>query len=365
MTGGCAIIETHVKPISLKSFLIVCFRYIGDVMVSTPLVQSIKAAYPDAVIDYLVFKGTEKGIIKNPLIRTIITLPKDSKNIGALFSLYRNYDMAFAATPSDRTIIAAAVAGKRSYGLAYKGHKELLRKLILNDYAYVDDRNHVVTAIGSLTELAGIPFVPCVTTDFDEEDALSARQLLPDANYILMHPYSMKECKYWPASHWAKLACLIEKHTDCVPIFTATPAAQDNVYLDEIMQNAPAGTRRLPCTLTQFAAALKGSAAYVGIDTAATHMSASLDMPTIALYGPSLTRYWAPWPNGCTEPSPFALNKGVQRVGKVTVVQKEWECVPCNRETCSISGRGKMECLEQMTPEEVFCELERALGLGR
>lgn len=115
-------------------------------------------------------------------------------------------------------------------------------------------------------------------------------------------------------------------------------------------------------TINQFAAALKDATAYVGLDTATTHIAAALDKQTIAIYGPTLTRYWAPWPNGCDEKSPFSVNKGVQRKGTVTVVQKDWPCVPCNRNECRISDRGRMECLYQLTPDEVFHELRRMVN---
>ena len=128
-------------------------------------------------------------------------------------------------------------------------------------------------------------------------------------------------------------------------------------YLQEILAAAPHDvlTFKQPCTLGQLAGVISGSVAFIGIDTVVTHMAAALEVPMVALFGPSLTRYWGPWPNGSLQDSvPFAANKGVQRVGSVTVVQKDWPCVPCNRETCSISTRGKMECLEGLTPDEVF-----------
>jgi glycosyltransferase involved in cell wall biosynthesis len=135
-------------------------------------------------------------------------------------------------------------------------------------------------------------------------------------------------------------------------------------YLERILSTAPADAVvfREPFTLSQMAAAIKGCTAFIGIDTAVTHIAAALDIPTIVLFGPSMSRYWGPWPNGCGEEAPFAANKGMQRVGNVTIVQKDWECVPCNRETCAISSRDRMECLEATTPEEVLRELQESVS---
>ena len=209
----------------------------------------------------------------------------------------------------------------------------------------------------SLASKLGIPAIPRAVMGYDRDDVAFARDAISSDRYVLMHPYSMKHCKYWPAEHWGKLAALIHDQIGCTAVFTATPAPDDKAYLDQILSFAPRDAVTFPCNLNQFAAALKDCIAYVGIDTAATHIAAAIEAPTIALYGPSLTRYWAPWPNGCEESSPFAANKGIQRKGYITVVQKEWDCVPCNMETCRISTRDKMECLEAITPEEVLREI--------
>jgi heptosyltransferase-3 len=97
------------------------------------------------------------------------------------------------------------------------------------------------------------------------------------------------------------------------------------------------------------------------VDTVVTHLAAAINAPTIALFGPTYTRYWAPWPYGCCEDSPFEPNRGVQRVANVTIVQQDWECVPCNRELCAVSDRGVMECMEQLSVTQVYDELAAVL----
>ncbi len=344
-----------------QSILIVCFRFIGDVLVTTPLAASIKQSLPGAIIDYLVFEGTEGVLAHNSLVRNIITVPQKESNASVLISLFRRYDLSIAAYPSDRTLLAAAMAGKASIGLIYDRKDAWWKKALLSAHRFCDDRVHVVANILSLLEPLGIAPAPRVAMGYDDKDLSFASTIIPAEKYVVLHPYSRNSCKYWPAEKWGVLASLIQEQTDCKAFFTTTPDPADGSYLQEILATAPHDvlTFKEPCTLGQLAGVIRGSAAFVGIDTVVTHMAAALETPTVALFGPSLTRYWGPWPNGCPEPSPFSANKGLQRSGNVTVVQKDWPCVPCNRETCSISTRGKMECLEQLTPEEVLSELKR------
>ena len=57
-----------------RTFLIISLRYIGDILLSTALARSIKAALPDATVDYLVFAGNEGILDGNPDVRRVLTM---------------------------------------------------------------------------------------------------------------------------------------------------------------------------------------------------------------------------------------------------------------------------------------------------
>lgn len=338
------------------SYLIVCFRYIGDVLVTTPLALSIKTARPEAVVDYLVFEGTEAVLAKNPHVRTVHTVPNRGAALGKMLSLFRKYDVAIAAYPSDRTAIAAAIAGRYSVGLTNGWRKEWWKHLILSMHYVCYDYLHVVRTMLMPLRMLGVEPVPRVTVGFDDADLRVAQELVSARRYVVLHPYSRNRLKCWPAGHWGRLATLIAEQAEAVPLFTVTPDPADGEYLQTILETAPqtAEVLQRPCNLNQLAAIISGAVAYVGIDTLVTHVAAAVGVPTVAIFGPSWTRYWAPWPAGCEEFSPYVANRGVQRSGNVTVIQKEWECVPCNKEYCRIGNGNGFECLEAIEPDEVF-----------
>lgn len=340
-------------------YLIVCFRNIGDVLVTTPLALSIKTASPDATVDYLVFEGTEKAITKNPHIRNIITIPKNQIGFKVLLKLFRCYDIAIAAYPSDRTALCAILAGKVSLGITHGRRNEWWKYLLFHLHYVSNDLIHVVSNMQMLAHLMAITPVPHVTVGYDDKDTSNALASIATSHYIVLHPYSMKRVKYWNTEKWGALASMIHQGTDYKVVFAVLPSDDDNDYLHQILSFAPSDVICFESSsMNQFAAVLKGCGAYVGIDTAATHVAAACGVPTIALYGPSLTRYWGPWVNECQEHSPFSANKGRQHLGNVTILQKDWECIPCNQEPCRISMNNRVECMEAITPEEVFREVE-------
>jgi heptosyltransferase III len=352
---------------SSPTYLIVCFRFIGDVLVTTPLAFSIKTAHPNAEIDYLVFKGTEAILEKNPYVRRVFTIPRDSTGLRTLASLFRRYDFAIAAYPSDRTAIAAAIAGKYSIGLTNGWRKEWWKHIVLNMHYVCYDYLHVVHNMLMPLRVLDAEPKPKVIVGHDEADMQMAQSLVSGKPYLVLHPYSRNNCKYWPAEYWGKLAEMICDRTNCIPLFTITPAPSDRAYLNNIIANSHSKATALQasCNLNQLAAVICGSVAYVGIDTLVTHMAAALGTPTFAIFGPSWTRYWAPWPYGCKEISPFLYNKGIQKNGNVTVIQKDWECVPCNKEQCAIQAQKNCKCLANITPQEVLDEIMKTCFLNK
>lgn len=349
---------------SAPSFLIISLRYIGDVLLSTPLALSIKESLPEATIDYLVFAGTEGILQKNPYVRTVHTISPGSKNISLLVSLWKKYDYAISANPSDRNTLFSAATGRFSIGFSYFRGNEWWKRILLKECRFYDDRLHIVPLILSQLESLRIKAHPSVVMGFDDKDRDFAAKRLGVAKYVVLHPYARKEYKHWPSEAWGRLAGLIHEKTGFETIFTRTPHGCDNALLQEILCKAPPSTGAFPepFTLSQLAAAIKGSAGFVGVDTVATHMAASLDIPTVAIFGPTMVRHWGPWPNNSPEKAPYLEGGGTQRFGKVTVLQKGWECVPCNRETCAVGHNRQIKCMAEVAAEEVAAELLRSLS---
>jgi heptosyltransferase-3 len=110
------------------------------------------------------------------------------------------------------------------------------------------------------------------------------------------------------------------------------------------------------------------AAVFVGPDTAITHAAAALDVPTVALFGPSNPVKWGPWPAGhdVTE-NPWQLI-GSQANGRVRLVQGAGPCVPCRNEGCDRHLESESRCLTTMSAATVIAAVDDLLsstGEGR
>jgi len=124
--------------------------------------------------------------------------------------------------------------------------------------------------------------------------------------------------------------------------------------------------RDIPLILTLGASACLASRArvYVGPDTAMTHIAAALGVPTVALFGPSNTVKWGPWPRGhAVESNPWR-RCGSQHVNNVMLVQGATACAPCMLEGCGRSIGSFSDCLQHLPASRVMAAIDQALGVG-
>jgi heptosyltransferase-3 len=100
--------------------LVVTLRRLGDVLLTTPLIRSLRRAWPDAAIDVLVFEGTAAIVAGNPDIDRVIAMParpSAGASLALLGRLFKRYDLAISTQPGDRPTFFTILAGRSHAGL--------------------------------------------------------------------------------------------------------------------------------------------------------------------------------------------------------------------------------------------------------
>ncbi|MFZ1908708.1 MAG: LPS core biosynthesis protein, partial [Burkholderiales bacterium] len=103
-----------------RSLLLVAIRQIGDVLLATPLLRSLRQAYPDAVIDVLVYSDKGGMLEGNPDCNDVIAVDEHPDLRGTLRLLrriYRRYELALTVQATDRAHFYAWLAAGRRVGL--------------------------------------------------------------------------------------------------------------------------------------------------------------------------------------------------------------------------------------------------------
>jgi lipopolysaccharide heptosyltransferase III len=350
--------------------LVIVTRRIGDVLLATPLVRSVKRAWPDAMIDCLVFAGTEGVLSGNPDLRRVLTIaerPALREHMRFLREIRRRYDLALCTLPGDRPTIYAWQAGRRRAGLVLPGLKHAWKRALLDASSPFDDlETHSVTGNLSLARLIGIEPCPEVVAGWNEDDARAVAAALPfDARttrYAVLHLYPKYRYKAWTADGWQALAKWLTEQGMRI-VLTGGGAPDELAYVARLAGEFPPDSVNLAGGLgfPQVACLIAGAAVYVGPDTATTHLAAATGTPTIALFGPSNPVRWGPWPAGYADAeSPFAM-RGSRTVNNVTLIQGKKHCVPCLLEGCERHLESRSDCLDEMPAARVIDAVRGAL----
>src|SRR5438552_10417873 len=105
-------IDLPVRP----RILVVALRRLGDVLLTTPLIRSLRRAWPDATIDALVFSDTVGILAGNPDLNDIIAMParpSAAEGLALAARLWNRYALAISTQAGDRPTFFAFVAGRR------------------------------------------------------------------------------------------------------------------------------------------------------------------------------------------------------------------------------------------------------------
>jgi len=352
---------------SPKKILVIATRRIGDVLLTTPLIRSLKRGWPEATVDVLVFENTRDILLENPDINNIITIaerPSFSNHLKLLKRLWHAYDLSVSALPGDRPTIYAWLASSYSIGLLLDEKKQKWKQRLLSQWVPFDGENkHTISMHLALVEALGLKPIPEVVLRWSDQQAQRIEQLLAsDHAYAVLHLYPKFSYKMWHTDGWIALTEYLIKQNLRV-IITGSAASDEMQYIAEIFKHLPAKVTNLSGQLDfgEIAYLLSRARIYVGPDTSISHIAAAMNTPTIALFGPSNPIKWGPWPSHRIElASPYQL-KGSQHSGNVILVQGKGDCVPCFQEGCERHINSTSDCLQKMSADTVITAAEKIL----
>ncbi len=349
MTANAAASHAGRAP---QRILVVVTRRIGDVLLATPLIRSLKQAWPDAQIEALVFAGTEGVLAANPDLHVVHTVPERPglmQHAALLMRLFKRYDLALSLVPGDRPTLYAWLAGQRSIGLLLDQPGQRWKQRFLDQWVAMDAANtHTVRSHLQLAAALGIPAIPEVVVSWRPEDSAAVDTLLgkPCGALAVLHPCPKFRYKMWHQQGWIDVANWLISNGVRVAL-SGGPDADERAYVAAIAQRLPDSIINAAgkLSLGGVAALLSRAQFYIGPDTAVTHMAAATGVPTIALFGPTDPVKWGPWPKG----HPAATNPwrrlGDQRSANVQLVQGRATCVPCGHEGCERRIGSASDCL--------------------
>ncbi len=360
-----------------SSVLVIATRRIGDVLLTAPLIRTIKNAWPSTHIDLLVFKGTEDALAGNPDIRRMIAVPRSgsiARHWRLARHLWRKYDLAISTSPSDRPTLYAWLAGKARIGVMTDGLKSAWKRALLNASVPFDNIDlHTVVQNLRLADLLGLPRRFETPIEWSAQDEATITGVFPGfgrTKFAVLHLYPKFTYKMWHLDQWQALARWLNARGLTI-VLTGGGDKEEKNYVSRFADTASPSPVNLVGQLdfSQLALLLSRASLYVGPDTVTTHLAAAMGAPTVALFGPSNPVKWGPWPRGYeassreVQASPYTL-RGTQFAGNVALVQGAGACVPCLQEGCARHVMSESVCLQMLPAAAVIEAAEKLLNQG-
>jgi len=366
-----------------RRILVIKFRHIGDVLLTAPLISTLKLGIPGSRVCAVVKPGTEAMLEGHPELDQLYVVPMRQKAESALAFLLRtlkflhqlrreHFDLAINTTEGDRGILLSWLIGAKSrWGIVKEGREKTWQaRLLSRQFQPLKGYVHTVIRNLSLAAPLGLPECREVKLFVADADKARVRALLSEQGVepsepnrlIHCHPTSRWMFKCWPADKVAQTIDWLQGRGYRV-VLTCAPDQTERSFLDAIL--ADCKTRPIDLggqlTLKQTAALSAMSRLFFGVDSAPMHMSAAMNTPTLGIFGPSGTFDWGPWPNGWSgDGTPFPGRNGVKISAPHGVVQDARECAPCGQAGCLSTRRSA--CLDELPVEELTESLSRTLA---
>jgi len=331
--------------------LLTRLKFIGDIVLTTPLIHTLRDRFPNAYIAYLGDKSGVSLLEQNPYLDEIFSIDFSRNTVfqqlGLFYRLNRKrFDLVVDLFCNPRSALLSYATGARvRVGGDLPGRGKLYTIRIKDDGL---PKSAVEFHYQSL-KAAGIEpkyFAPEIFLTGDEKKEscryLEWQGIDFSRPIVALHPGGTWPAKLWPADRFANLADSLIAKTHAQIILTKGP--RDGEAAGKVESAAVGGVLSLPVLpLRQLAAILSLCSAYVANDSGPMHIAAAVGTPTIGLFGPGEENIWFPY----TPAFPGGSSKNI-------ALRKDVPCHPCHLNVCNRTGSGYMECMNLLSVSEVF-----------
>ncbi len=286
---------------TLRSIVVIQTAFIGDAVLTLPMIQRVSKSYPDTSIDVVTIPRTAELFQSHPAVRNIIVYDKRHADRGLRGILRmvralvaREYDAALIPHRSFRSALIPALAKiplrigfDKSAGAFLMTHvipyrsdiheierdQTLLREIEISPtgkelpslYPSADDKEYVANMLIE----AGIPF---------------------DAPFVALAPGSIWATKRWLPDRYAQLLRMLSER-GIVTVWVG--GKEDEALCSEIVSASghPSLVTAGRLTLLQSSALLRRAKVLVTNDTAPMHLAVAMRTPVVAIFGATVPAF--------------------------------------------------------------------------
>jgi heptosyltransferase-1 len=341
------------------NILLVRLSAIGDIVFASPLIATLRRAYPQARITWLVQPEYRGLLDQHPDLDEIIVCPlghwRRLWHTGRLRALWagiralqanlkaRRFDLAIDLQGLLKSGVLTWISGARErIGL---GSREGSRWLMTRTIPRGGDPGRIGSEYLYLAQTLGLPAGDFrMGIHFGEAEASFAAGVIADRDlvegYAVLCPFTTRPQKHWVEERWAELAVRLDRELGLTPVLLGGPAERDSAARIRDAADGPLVDLTGETGLAEAAALIARAALLVGVDTGLGHMGIAFGTPSLLLFG-------------STRPY-LDTDRANARV-----LYHPLDCSPCKRRpTCE----GAFTCMHLVTVDEVLNAARLVIG---
>jgi len=330
--------------------LLVQTSFLGDVVLSTPVIAEIHKRHPEAELWVMTTPTAAPLLQEDPLVKEVIPFDKRGTHSGLKGMLRMtselralNFDLTYCLHRSIRTAILLALSkiplriGFRESRGFFLFHKTVNRQ---------KDRHEVLRNLSLLqVETTGQTPEPAYPlrlycSHSPSDSVLLANKTFLDGDYLVLVPGSVWKTKQWSGQQYHQLCryALARGLKVCI-----LGTSEEKEVCDQVAEGLGALNLAGQTDLRSFLAVIRDASLVVCNDSFALHVAAAFKVPTVAVFCATSPAFgFTPW----------------QENARVVEKQGLW-CKPCRRHGSQSCPTGTESCMKDLSWREVWfhCEL--------
>jgi len=319
------------------SVLIIQTAFIGDVILATALVESIKAQLPESSIDFVVRKGNESLLTGNPNLRTVYILDKKRKyaSLLELASTFRKnkYDYIINVQRFATTGILTALSGATtSIGFDKNPLSFLFNKKIAHEIGSVHEVNRNLKLVKPMgIDSLKRPRLYPTKANFDHIASYKS------GPFITVSPASVWFTKQWPMEKWAEF---LNQLRDLKVYLLGGP---EDVGLCESLAKSVTSTTVTTLagklSFLESAALMSGARMNYVNDSAPMHLASAMNAPVTAVF--------------CSTVPAFGFGP-LSDSSTIVEIEEKLNCRPCGLHGYKACPEGHFRCAMEIRAERLL-----------
>lgn len=336
--------------------LLVKTSSIGDLIHTMPAIVDAMGHRPDIRFDWLVEERLAPICRWHPAVDKVITVAYRTWRrhpmrgiFGGALSAFRNrlrstqYDLVLDAQGLYKSAVMTALAdGNEKHGFDLASCREKLAPLAYGTRHSVSRKGHAIHRQRQLFALAiGYP-LPDASPDFGIDPGHFSRPEIRGRYVLCLHGGNWRT-KQWPVARWRGLARLAAAAgmRICVPWFNEPDERRARA-----IARGPENVLTPKADLEQMGRLIAHAEIVVSVESGLGHLASALGVPTVSLFGPSLS-----------------ATHGMARHGELQC-SVGLPCSPCHNKICNFTSnaRAPAPCMERIDETDVWRKVERGIA---